>query len=180
MRTIGLALSWNRRLGSSIVALSMRVVVLSRLSGDDGWHRSYWTRRTVMRFVRGRWCTSSPRWTRAGTIRVRKTGMMSLWWLSGIAGIVRARRWRKGNRLDRWPVLLLRRYLRRTAARCLMVQTRLYWVAIFNPVVKRLSLTSLTSGSVIETETSKRHFQQCSLLVDPIVDWRTRWSRCSG
>jgi hypothetical protein len=159
MRTIGLALSWTRRLGSSIVALSMRVVVLSRLSGDDGWHRSYWTRRTVMRFVWGRWCTSCPRWTRAGTIGVRRTGVMDLWWLSGIAGIICARRWRKGNRLDRWPVLLLRRYLRRTAARWLVVQTRLYLVAVFDPVVKRLNLTGLTSGRVVEAETSKRHFQ---------------------
>ena len=135
MWTIRLTLSRNRRLGSSIVSLTVWVVVVYRLSGHNGWHRPYWTGCAVVRLIRWRRSTPESRWAWTVTIRVGRSGMMGLRWLSGIAGIVCAGRRRKSCRLDRRPVLLLQRWLRWTDAERFMVCVGLVGVTILRAVV---------------------------------------------
>ena len=135
MWTIRLTLCRDRGLGSSIVTLAMRIVVVYRLGGNDWRHRSYRTGRAVMRFIRGRRSTPESRWAWTVTIRVGRSGMMGLRWLSGIAGIVCAGRRRKSCRLDRRPVLLLQRWLRWTDAERFLVCVGLVGVTIVRPMV---------------------------------------------
>lgn len=107
MRTIGLTLCWDRWLGSSIVSLSVMIILVYRLSGNNWRHRPYWTWCTIMRLVWRRWCASVSWWTWTGTIGIGRTSMVGLRWLGSVAGVVCARRRRESCRWRRWPVLVL-------------------------------------------------------------------------
>jgi hypothetical protein len=133
--TIRLSLSRDRRLGSSIVSLAMRIVVVYRLGGDNGWHGSYWTGCAVMRIIRRRGGTPVSWWAWTVTVRVGRPGMMGLKWLSGIAGVVCAGRRRESCRLNRRPVLLLHRWLRWADTRRFVVCAGLVDVAIVGTMV---------------------------------------------
>jgi hypothetical protein len=133
--TIRLSLSRNRRLGSSIVSLTMGIVIVYRLSGYNGWHGPYWAGCAVMRLVRGRGSTPDSRWAWTVTVWVGRSGMMGLRCLSGIAGVVCAGRRRESCRLDRRPVLLLHRWLRWTDAKGFMICAGLVGVAIVRTMI---------------------------------------------
>lgn len=90
MWTIRLSLCRDRGLGSSIVSLTVGIVIVYRLSGDNRWHGPYWAGCAVMRFIRGRWSTSDSWWAWTVTIGIGRSRMMGLGWLSGIVGVVGA------------------------------------------------------------------------------------------
>jgi hypothetical protein len=133
--TIRLSLSRDRGLGSSIVSLTMGIVIVYRLSGDNGWHGPYCTGRAVMRLVRGRGSAPNSWWAWTVTVWIGRPGMMGLRWLSGIVGVVCAGRRRESCRLDRRPVLLLHRWLRWTDTRSFMVCAGLVGVAIVRTMI---------------------------------------------
>jgi hypothetical protein len=133
--TIRLTLCRDRGLGSSIVSLTMGIVIVYRLSGDNGWHGPYRTWCAVMRFIRGRRSTPDSRWAWTVTMGIGRPSMMGLRCLSGIAGVVCAGRRRESCRLDRRPVLLLHRWLRWTDAKGFMVCAGLVGAAIVGTMI---------------------------------------------
>jgi hypothetical protein len=152
--TISLSLCRDRGLGSSIVSLTVGIVIVYRLSGDNGWHGPYWTGRAVMRLVGGRWSAPNSWWAWTVTVWIGRPGMMGLRWLSGIVGVVCAGRRGESCRLDRRPVLLLHRWLRWTDTRRFMICAGLVGVAILHTMVQWLRVVGLMSRVGVEVESS--------------------------
>lgn len=133
-----------------------------------------------MRFIRRRWDASVARRAEAWTIGVRRTGIVVLSLLSGIASVVSARWGWEGSRRSRRPVLLLTTGLRWGNAWRVVICIVLGRNPVVDSDICWLNVARLTDRSGIETETSQCHVQQRPLLGNPIIGWWTWRSRGGG